>query len=141
MANPGSKLYSKGQALRWALDIASALEYLHMRTPAVFHRDVKLSNILCVRDECGQSVAKLSDFGLHVVSAVRWGPGRGVLVMVFCRGHPFETGAAVHGEAVRPWPGRDHWSAVCAAQPTVAAQQFRFDLQAILQGCADGTCC
>eukprot|EP00775_Hariotina_reticulata_P012407 gene12407-12542_t len=68
VANPGSKVYSNAQALRWALDIASALEYLHMRSPAVFHRDVKLSNILCVRDECGQSVAKLSDFGLHVVA-------------------------------------------------------------------------
>lgn len=68
VANPGSKVYSNAQALRWALDTASALEYLHLRSPAVFHRDVKLSNILCVRDECGQSVAKLSDFGLHVVS-------------------------------------------------------------------------
>eukprot|EP00775_Hariotina_reticulata_P006929 gene6929-7147_t len=68
MAAPGSKVYSNAQALRWALDIASALEYLHMRSPAVFHRDVKLSNILCMKDECGQSVAKLSDFGLHVVA-------------------------------------------------------------------------
>jgi len=70
MANPGRKTYSNAQAIRWALDVATALEYLHMRSPAIFHRDVKLTNILCTKDECGQSVAKLSDFGLHVVSAV-----------------------------------------------------------------------
>eukprot|EP00775_Hariotina_reticulata_P008257 gene8257-8445_t len=58
------RLYSNTQALHWALDIAYALEYLHSHSPAIIHRDVKLSNMLCVRTEDGQVVAKLSDFGL-----------------------------------------------------------------------------
>jgi len=62
------QLYSNAQALQWALDIASALEYLHRQNPAIIHRDVKLSNMLCVCSERGQVVAKLSDFGLHRVS-------------------------------------------------------------------------
>lgn len=66
-----ARLYSNTQALHWALDIAHALEYLHSHSPAIIHRDVKLSNMLCVRTEDGQVVAKLSDFGLLRVSVNR----------------------------------------------------------------------
>jgi serine/threonine protein kinase len=66
MISPGRQVYSNSQALGWALDVASALQYLHQRSPAVLHRDVKLSNVLLAKDEGGY-VAKLSDFGLHVV--------------------------------------------------------------------------
>jgi serine/threonine protein kinase len=68
MISPGRQVYSNAQALGWALDVASALQYLHQRSPAVLHRDVKLSNVLLAKQEGGY-VAKLSDFGLHVVSA------------------------------------------------------------------------
>jgi len=67
MIQPGSKQYSNAQAIQWALDVAGALEYLHMRTPAVLHRDVKSANIMLTSED-GCLVAKLSDFGLHVVS-------------------------------------------------------------------------
>lgn len=33
-----NKIYTDAQALKWALEIAGALEYLHLRNPAVFHR-------------------------------------------------------------------------------------------------------
>ncbi|WIA14837.1 hypothetical protein OEZ85_001556 [Tetradesmus obliquus] len=66
MISPGRQVYSNAQALAWALDVASALQYLHGRSPAVLHRDVKLSNMLLAKEE-GAWVAKLSDFGLHVV--------------------------------------------------------------------------
>jgi serine/threonine protein kinase len=66
MISPGRQVYSNSQALGWALDVASALQYLHQRSPAVLHRDVKLSNVLLAKEEGGY-VAKLSDFGLHVV--------------------------------------------------------------------------
>jgi serine/threonine protein kinase len=69
MISPGRQVYSNAQALGWALDVASALQYLHCRSPAVLHRDVKLSNVLLAKEE-GAYVAKLSDFGLHVVSCM-----------------------------------------------------------------------
>lgn len=71
MMAPTRKLYTTTQALSWALHIASALEYLHLRSPAVLHRDVKSSNIMLTTED-GALVAKLSDFGLHSVSR----PGR-----------------------------------------------------------------
>ncbi|WIA14836.1 hypothetical protein OEZ85_001555 [Tetradesmus obliquus] len=43
MISSGRQVYSNAQALTWALHVASALQYLHGRSPAVLHRDVKLS--------------------------------------------------------------------------------------------------
>lgn len=39
---PPPPLYSDADALRWALHVAQALQYLHESRPAVVHRDLKL---------------------------------------------------------------------------------------------------
>ena len=52
-------------ALRWALDIAEALEYLHGFRPLIVHRDLKLENILLTSGQPQRASAKLADFGLH----------------------------------------------------------------------------
>jgi serine/threonine protein kinase len=41
------------------IDIMSALEYLHTRTPPIIHRDIKPENILIDKD----GRVKLADFG------------------------------------------------------------------------------
>ncbi|TXT08755.1 hypothetical protein VHUM_02883 [Vanrija humicola] len=48
------------RVLQLMLDIAHGLEYLHLRKPAIIHRDCKSTNILINR----QGVAKVGDFGL-----------------------------------------------------------------------------
>jgi serine/threonine protein kinase len=76
MSQPHSSNYSYLDALTWATDIAAAVSHLHSLNPVIIHRDLKLENILLLK-RSGQStaggrklpVAKLTDFGLHVVSA------------------------------------------------------------------------
>ena len=51
-------------AMRWALQIAEALEYLHHFTPMIVHRDLKLENVLLTSANPSHANAKLSDFGL-----------------------------------------------------------------------------
>lgn len=57
-------LYSDKDALRWCLDIAEALEYLHTFEIPIVHRDIKLDNILLSTTQTSIAEAKLSDFGL-----------------------------------------------------------------------------
>ena len=51
--------------MRWALEIAQALCYLHSFKPMIVHRDLKLENILLTSPYPGRAHAKLADFGLH----------------------------------------------------------------------------
>lgn len=48
------------EIFRIMLEIARGLEYLHLRTPTIVHRDCKSSNVLITKDR----TAKISDFGL-----------------------------------------------------------------------------
>lgn len=62
MLTPQYKIYSTNDALRWSIQIASALAYLHGSKPMLIHRDLKPDNIMLTKD---QVHAKLIDFGLH----------------------------------------------------------------------------
>lgn len=70
---PGRPVYSKRTALKWMIQIAQGLEYLHNRQFAIIHRDLKPENILlCPSDENSpEHVAKIVDFGLSVIVAPR----------------------------------------------------------------------
>lgn len=81
MCQPRSSTYSQADALQWAVDIASAVAHLHSLNPVVLHRDLKLENILLRKPTSLEAaaqggrklpIAKLTDFGLHVVSVYWW---------------------------------------------------------------------
>ncbi|KAF1317307.1 Tkl/drk protein kinase, partial [Globisporangium splendens] len=55
-----SSLSWNGSKSRLALDVAKALQYLHARSPAIIHRDLKSNNVLL----SAQGDAKLIDFGV-----------------------------------------------------------------------------
>jgi len=58
--------------LKIALDIASALSYLHNFDPPIIHRDVRSPNILIVSLEPdSKTFAKLGDFGLSQTSDLK----------------------------------------------------------------------
>jgi hypothetical protein len=46
----------------WTIQVVQALSYAHKRH--IIHRDVKSSNIVIVRNDAGESIAKVVDFGL-----------------------------------------------------------------------------
>lgn len=64
MMNPHKQMYSLSDGLRWMINIASALAYLHNSTPTVIHRDLKLENILLRGLTRSTQEACLADFGL-----------------------------------------------------------------------------
>lgn len=64
MTMVGHTLYTEADALRWSLEIARALQYLHTAKPKVIHRDLKLDNVLLTDKKTSRASAKLADFGL-----------------------------------------------------------------------------
>lgn len=58
-------VYTYCQALRWAIELAEALTYLHESHPMIIHRSVTSDNILVKGTDPTAMVVKLSDFGLH----------------------------------------------------------------------------
>lgn len=76
MAQPHSAAYSNVDALTWACDMATAVAHLHSLNPVIIHRDLKLQNFMLKPTAAGeaggrkQPIAKLTDFGLHVVSVL-----------------------------------------------------------------------
>lgn len=64
-------LYTERDGLKWMLQIAKSLEYLHTLKPgevSLIHRDLKPHNILLHKDPVhGHVVAKLADFGLSAL--------------------------------------------------------------------------
>jgi serine/threonine protein kinase len=57
-----SKLVNASNFMRPVLDILSGLEELH--SLGIYHRDLKLSNVLRYKDEYGQAYYAIGDFGL-----------------------------------------------------------------------------
>lgn len=56
---------TESEVLRWAVQIADALHYLHHQTPPIIHRDIKPSNIKITPS----GLVKLVDFGLVKIMA------------------------------------------------------------------------
>lgn len=62
-------LYTQADALRWCINIAKALHYLHSAKPKVIHRDLKLENVILTDPKPSSANAKLADFGLAKLMA------------------------------------------------------------------------
>lgn len=60
-------MYSDKEALIWVIQIAEAVAFLHNKTPAIIHRDIKLDNTL-LKPNGDKMIAKLCDFGLVVAA-------------------------------------------------------------------------
>jgi len=56
---------SEGEILRWAIQLADALNYLHQQDPPIIHRDIKPSNLKITPS----GLIKLVDFGLVKILA------------------------------------------------------------------------
>jgi serine/threonine protein kinase len=59
-ARQNGEYLSESEVLKWALQLADALDYLHRQQPPIIHRDIKPSNIRLMQS----GLIKLVDFGL-----------------------------------------------------------------------------
>ncbi|CAG9463160.1 unnamed protein product [Pedinophyceae sp. YPF-701] len=66
MSTLNGVLYKWDTGLRWILDIARGLQYLHNANPQVIHRDMKMENVLLTNHHYSDPScrAKIADFGL-----------------------------------------------------------------------------
>jgi serine/threonine protein kinase len=95
------QVYRDADALRWCIELAEALRYLHSRTPKVIHRDVKLDNVLLTgRPGRGRAVACLR------VAAALAGAGRAGLWMghALAASAPSPTQSHAHTHIATPNP-------------------------------------
>ena len=58
--------YGLATGLKWCVEVAKAVEYLHSNAVNVVHRDLKLGNILLTERDLSQASIRLADFGLAV---------------------------------------------------------------------------
>ena len=67
MQTAQGRIYTNNDCLRWSIDIARALVYLHSGAAGslILHRDINPDNIMLTSSIPGKSDAKLVDFGLH----------------------------------------------------------------------------
>ena len=61
------RIYTDVDCLRWSMDVARALVYLHsgIAGSMILHRDINPDNIMLTSQDPHRSAAKLVDFGLH----------------------------------------------------------------------------
>ncbi len=64
-ARRNQRFISENEILRWAVQIADALDYLHRQEPSIIHRDIKPSNLKITPS----GIIKLVDFGLVKIMA------------------------------------------------------------------------
>ena len=71
MAHPVKRIYTDIDCLRWSMDIARALVYLHSGVSGsmILHRDINPDNIMLTSKDPHTADAKLVDFGLHTTIA------------------------------------------------------------------------
>ena len=71
MAHPVRRIYTDMDCLRWSMDIARALVYLHsgISGSMILHRDINPDNIMLTSKDPHKADAKLVDFGLHTTIA------------------------------------------------------------------------
>ncbi|KAJ9514901.1 hypothetical protein QJQ45_028625 [Haematococcus lacustris] len=61
------RVYRAEDAMRWLMQMAQGLKYLHQAQPQVIHRDLKLENILLKGKNPCTAAAKIADFGLSAL--------------------------------------------------------------------------